>query len=100
MSLPSIKAMVQAVPRSLGSYGPVLREIDLVASAGEFVAIVGASGRGKSTPLRLIAGPDLNHGGDLVCGGVRGGSRILSRWTYPIPACGPTNGCCASRPKC
>lgn len=28
MNPPSIKAMVQAVPRSLGSYGPVLREIE------------------------------------------------------------------------
>jgi HD-like signal output (HDOD) protein len=28
MNPPSIKAMVQAVPRSLGSYGPVLDEIE------------------------------------------------------------------------
>jgi putative nucleotidyltransferase with HDIG domain len=28
MNPPSIKAMIQAVPRSLGSYGPVLREIE------------------------------------------------------------------------
>ncbi|MEM7203172.1 MAG: NHLP bacteriocin export ABC transporter permease/ATPase subunit [Planctomycetota bacterium] len=35
---------------------PVLRGIDLHAAAGEFIAIVGGSGSGKSTVLRLLLG--------------------------------------------
>jgi len=40
------------------SYGrtPVLSEISLTASAGEFLAIVGPNGCGKSTALKLVAG--------------------------------------------
>jgi sulfonate transport system ATP-binding protein len=57
--------------RVAGAVLPVLQDVDLVATAGEFVAIVGASGCGKSTLLRLIAGLDVNHTGDIVCGGVR-----------------------------
>ena len=40
------------------SYGrtPVLSEISLTASAGEFLAIVGPNGCGKSAALKLVAG--------------------------------------------
>ena len=65
--------------RVAGTVLPVLREIDLAVAAGEFVAIVGASGCGKSTLLRLIAGLDLNHGGDIVCDGARVDGPSLER---------------------
>lgn len=48
---------------------PVLQELDLEISSGEFVAIVGRSGCGKSTLLRLIAGLELpTIGGVLIDG--------------------------------
>ena len=48
----------------------VLRDISLRLRAGEYVAIVGESGVGKSTLLNLIAGLDRPDGGRLVLDGV------------------------------
>ena len=47
----------------------VLREVDLRLQPGEYVAIVGESGVGKSTLLNLIAGLDRPDGGRLVLDG-------------------------------
>jgi NitT/TauT family transport system ATP-binding protein len=44
---------------------PVLRDIDLQVSEGEFVAIVGPSGCGKSTLLKLISGLVAPNQGDV-----------------------------------
>jgi sulfonate transport system ATP-binding protein len=47
----------------------VLQNLDLEIAPGEFVAIVGRSGGGKSTLLRLIAGfEDVTDGGILIDG--------------------------------
>jgi putative ABC transport system ATP-binding protein len=48
----------------------VLRDISLRLQGGEYVAIVGESGVGKSTLLNLIAGLDRPDGGRLVLDGV------------------------------
>lgn len=48
----------------------VLRNISLRLQAGEYVAIVGESGVGKSTLLNLIAGLDRPDGGQLALDGV------------------------------
>jgi putative ABC transport system ATP-binding protein len=48
----------------------VLRDVSLQLQAGEYVAIVGESGVGKSTLLNLIAGLDRPDGGRLVLDGV------------------------------
>ncbi len=48
---------------------PVLAGIDLSLSPGEYVAIVGESGVGKSTLLNLIAGLDRPDGGRLSLDG-------------------------------
>jgi putative ABC transport system ATP-binding protein len=48
---------------------PVLFDISLDISAGEFVAIVGPSGNGKSTLLNLLTGIDRPSQGEVhICG--------------------------------
>ncbi len=48
----------------------VLRGIDLCLRPGEYVAIMGESGVGKSTLLNLIAGLDAADGGELLIDGI------------------------------
>ena len=47
----------------------VLRDLDLVVEAGEMVAVVGASGVGKSTLLHVLGGLDRVDAGTIVIGG-------------------------------
>ncbi|MGP3593002.1 aliphatic sulfonates ABC transporter ATP-binding protein [Vagococcus sp. WN89Y] len=47
---------------------PVLNALDLHIAAGQFVAIVGRSGGGKSTLLRLLAGLERPSAGELLAG--------------------------------
>ena len=47
----------------------VLRELSLVVRPGEYVAIMGESGVGKSTLLNLIAGLDQPDSGRIMFGG-------------------------------
>ena len=49
---------------------PVLRDLDLAVEAGEMVAIMGASGVGKSTLLQLLGGLDRAQEGRIEAGGV------------------------------
>lgn len=46
----------------------VLNGLDLHIPAGQFVAVVGRSGGGKSTLLRLLAGLESPNGGELLAG--------------------------------
>ncbi|MGH8801147.1 MAG: ATP-binding cassette domain-containing protein, partial [Casimicrobiaceae bacterium] len=58
------KAYAGAVPRRL------FERLSVTFAAGEYVAIVGASGIGKSTLLNLIAGLDRPDSGRIVVDGV------------------------------
>ncbi len=64
------KVKVEAVNIAM-SYGKtqVLRDIDLVIEPGEFFALLGPSGSGKSSLLRLIAGFNQPQSGRLLIGG-------------------------------
>lgn len=48
---------------------PVLESIDLAVRPGEFVSIVGASGCGKSSLLRLIVGLENDYSGRILLDG-------------------------------
>ena len=48
----------------------VLRDLDLVVEAGEMVAVVGASGVGKSTLLHVLGGLDAVDGGTIAINGI------------------------------
>ncbi len=64
---------IHALSKSFGAAGPARRTVfaglDLVLQAGEYVAIMGESGVGKSTLLNLIAGLDTPDGGSIVLEG-------------------------------
>jgi putative ABC transport system ATP-binding protein len=49
---------------------PVLRNINLEISQGEFIAFMGPSGSGKTTLLNLIAGIDKPTAGKILIGGI------------------------------
>ncbi|MRG08252.1 ATP-binding cassette domain-containing protein, partial [Klebsiella oxytoca] len=46
----------------------ILNGLDLHIPAGQFVAVVGRSGGGKSTLLRLLAGLEAPNGGEILAG--------------------------------
>ena len=48
----------------------VLRDVDLVLASGEYIAVMGESGIGKSTLLNLIAGLDQPDAGSIRLDGV------------------------------
>lgn len=58
---------VQHLSKHYGG-NPVLKNIDLQIDGGEFIAVVGRSGCGKSTFLRLLAGLEQASGGHLLSG--------------------------------
>jgi sulfonate transport system ATP-binding protein len=63
---------LQSVSKSFGSNGStltVLRDIDLTISDGEFICVVGGSGCGKTTLLRILAGLELNYTGSVQLAG-------------------------------
>ena len=65
----------------------ILNALDLHIPAGQFVAVVGRSGGGKSTLLRLLAGLETPAGGELRAGNAplaglqaTGSLRRAGRW--------------------
>ncbi|WP_336739884.1 ATP-binding cassette domain-containing protein [Aureimonas altamirensis] len=69
---------------------PVLRRLDLHVPAGQFLAVVGRSGGGKSTLMRLLAGLDVPTAGKAEIDGVpatarRASTRLLFQEPRLVP---------------
>ncbi len=60
---------VQGLAKSFGAV-PVLRALDFTLARGEFVALVGESGVGKSTLLNCIAGLEHADAGTITVAGI------------------------------
>lgn len=71
------------------SYGKkqVLRQINLMAQAGQCTGIVGANGSGKSTLLRILAGVEKADGGTILVNGevIKNPSRQMAVYVGYIP---------------
>lgn len=65
---PGLAIDLQAVTKRFGERA-VLRSLGLTIPTGSFVAIVGRSGGGKSTLLRLLAGLDTASAGSVLLNG-------------------------------
>ena len=63
--------MTVVLDRVTKSFGrvEVLRELDVRAEEGEFLVLLGASGSGKTTALRMIAGLESTSSGRVLIGG-------------------------------
>jgi lipoprotein-releasing system ATP-binding protein len=69
MSFLTVTDLSKAYHTDRGSI-PVLRELALSVERGQMIAIVGASGVGKSTLLHLLGGLDKADGGQVAIDGV------------------------------
>ncbi len=60
---------VRGLQKSFGSH-PVLRGVELAVAAGSVAAVLGRSGSGKTTMLRIVAGFERPDAGSVAIGGV------------------------------
>lgn len=60
---------VEGIRKDFGAGRPVLDGISIAAADGEFVALLGGSGCGKTTLLRIIAGLETPDSGRVFIGG-------------------------------
>ena len=60
-----LAVFASGVTRTFGDH-EVLRGLDIAIAPDEFVALLGRSGTGKSTLLRILGGLDPDYGGDVL----------------------------------
>jgi sulfonate transport system ATP-binding protein len=61
----NVAVQAKDVTRAFGGRD-VLRGLDISIAPGEFVALLGRSGTGKSTLLRILGGLDPDYGGEVL----------------------------------
>ncbi|MDR1871677.1 MAG: ABC transporter ATP-binding protein [Deltaproteobacteria bacterium] len=62
-----VKVKVRGLAKSYG-LTPIIEGLDLDLAPGESMALLGASGCGKTTALRILAGLELYDGGEVIVG--------------------------------
>jgi spermidine/putrescine transport system ATP-binding protein len=73
---------IDAVTKQFGDFKAV-RDLDLGIESGEFLAIMGSSGCGKTTTLRMLAGLDAPSEGEIRLSGER--INELKTWERDTP---------------
>ena len=68
-ALIDVRGLSKSYASPSGQALTVLRDLDLSAAAGEMIAIIGASGVGKSTLLHVLGGLDEFESGEIEIGG-------------------------------
>ena len=68
--LVELRGATKRFPTGKGGVHTAIRDVDLTVEAGEFVAVVGPTGCGKSTTLSLISGLHPASSGEVVVGGL------------------------------
>ena len=78
---PSVAALkLERVTRHFrGAERPAVDEVSLEVRSGELLALIGASGSGKTTTLRIAAGYEQPDSGRVVLVDERGGQRDMTR---------------------
>ena len=67
--LVELRRATKRFPTGKGGVHTAIRDVDLVVDAGEFVAVVGPTGCGKSTTLSLVSGLQPASSGEVLVGG-------------------------------
>jgi NitT/TauT family transport system ATP-binding protein len=67
--LVELRQATKRFPTGKGGVHTAIRDVDLTVDAGEFVAVVGPTGCGKSTTLSLISGLQPPSSGEVLVGG-------------------------------
>ncbi|GGL70035.1 ABC transporter ATP-binding protein [Wenxinia marina] len=76
---------VRALRKSFGDGPPLFDGLDLVVEPGESVALLGSSGVGKSTLIRIVAGLDRDVGGTVRIGGIPPAEAAMPGFVFQDP---------------